>query len=145
MNYSRAIFLISDDVRVIECTYEAEENAPRTAFKSLDASIKEGDYVVVPTKSRHQMTVCKVAATDAEPDLESSKDIDWIVGVVSRANFEEITRQENEAIDRIRAAERRRKKKELRATMLADAEEEIKALPIATAQIAATASEAEDK
>ena len=134
MNYSRAIFLISDDVRAVECTYEAEDDAPRTMFKTLDQGISVDDFVVVPTGTRHKMTVCKVVAVDVEPDLESGSDIDWVVGVVNRADFESIKSQEGEAIARIKAAERRRKKKELRETMLADAEEDIKALPIYTAR-----------
>lgn len=134
MNYSRAIFLISDDVRAVECTYEAGDDAPRTMFKTLNPTIAVDDFVVVPTNTRHRMTVCRVVAVDLEPDLESSSDIDWIVGVVNRADFEQITRQEAEAINHIKAAERRRKKRELRQTMLADAEDDIKALPIYTAR-----------
>ena len=133
MNYSRAIFLISDNARAVMCTYEAEETAPQTMFKTLDADIKVDDFVVVPTSTRHKMTVCKVVAVDVEPDLESGNSIDWIVGVVNRADFEAIKAQEDEAIERMKAAERRRKKAELRETLLKDAEQELKALPIYTA------------
>ena len=132
MNYSRAIFLISDDVRAVNVTYEDEDDAPRTMFKTLNQDIKVDDYVVVPTNTRHKMTVCKVVDVDVEPDLESSSELKWVVGVVDRANFEEITRQENDAIDKIKSAEKRRKREELRKALLADAEDEIKALPIYT-------------
>lgn len=134
MNYSRAIFLISDEVRAVEVTYEAHEGAPRTMFKTLDQDIKVDDFVVVPTDSRHNMTVCKVAAVDGEPDLESEKDMKWIIGVVNRSDFEIISSQEGDAITKIKAAERRRKSEELRKTMLAGAEEELKALPIYSAK-----------
>ncbi len=133
MNYSRAIFLISDNARAVMCTYEADDDAPQTMFKTLDPDIKVDDFVVVPTNTRHKMTVCKVMAVDVEPDLESSANIDWIVGVISRADFEAIKSQEDEAIERIKAAERRRKKAELRETLLKDAEQDLKALPIYTA------------
>lgn len=133
MNYSRAIFLISDDVRAVVCTYEAGDDAPRTVFKTLDQSIKVDDFVVVPSGTRHKMTICKVVEVDVEPDLEGAGDIGWVVGVVSRADFEAITAQEDEAIERIKAAERRRKKAELRETLLKDAEQDLKALPIYTA------------
>ena len=133
MNYTRAIFLISDDVRAVNVTYEADEDAPRTMFKTLNADIKKDDFVVVPTGTRHKMTVCKVVAVDVEPDLEDETDMNWIIGVVNRADFEAISAQEGDAISKIKAAERRRKRKELRETLLADAEDEIKALPIYTA------------
>lgn len=130
MNYSRAIFLISDDVRAVLVTYEKDDDAPRTMYKTFDHSIKVDDYVVVPTSTRHGMTVCKVVCVDIEPDLEEDKDVDWIIGTVDRANFEDITRQEDDAIRKIKSAEKRRKRAELRESLLADAEEDLKALPI---------------
>ena len=134
MNYSRAIFLISDEVRAVNVTYEDDDDAPRTMFKTLNPDIKADDFVVVPTETRHRMTVCKVVETDVEPDLEGASDLKWIIGIVSRADFEDISRQENEAITKIKAAERRRKRDELRKSLLADAEEEVKALPIYSAK-----------
>lgn len=132
MNYTRAIFLISDDVRAVDVTYEPDDNAPRTTYKTFDRNIRVDDYVVVPTNTRHKMTVCKVVAVDVDPDLESAAEMNWIIGVVDRADFEDITRQENEAVDKIKAAEKRRKREELRKSLLADmADDEIKALPIA--------------
>ena len=138
MNYTRAIFLISDDVRAIDCAYEADtpnREAERTTFKSLDAKIKVDDYVLVPTDTRHKMTVCQVKAVDVEADVEATADILWIIGVVDRANFEEITRQEGEAIATIKSAEKRRRRDELRKSLLVDAEaaDAVKLLPIATA------------
>lgn len=134
MNYSRAIFLISDEVRAVNVTYEDHENAERSMFKTLDPDIKTDDFVVVPTDTRHKMTVCKVTEIDVEPDLEAGSDLKWIIGVVNRADFEDISRQENEAITKIKAAERRRKRDELRTSLLADAEDEVKALPIYSAK-----------
>ena len=131
MNYSKAIFLISDTIRAVECTYEAGDDAPRSTFKTLDPNIEVGQYVVVPTETRHWMTVCRVMAVDTEPDLEGGEEIKWIIGTVDRADFEALKRQEDEAVARIKSAEKRRKRDELRKTMLADmSEDEIKALPI---------------
>lgn len=133
MNYSTAIFLISDSVRAVEATYEADTEkttAPRTVFKTLNSDIKVGDYVVVPTNTRHNMTVCKVAAVDIEIDLETTEEIAWIIGTVDRADFEDLKRQEDEAIAKIKSAEKRRKREQLRRDLLADAEDDLKALPI---------------
>lgn len=130
MNYTRAIFLISDDVRAVNVTYEAHEGAAKTMYKTFDPDVKVDDYVTIPTDSRHKMTVCKVVEVDVEPDLESPVDMNWIIGVVDRANFEDIEKQENDAIQKIRVAERKRKRRELRETMIADFDDEIKKLPI---------------
>lgn len=138
MNYSKAIFLISDDVRAVNVTYEKDEPdrpATRTMFKTLNPKIKVDDYVVVPTDTRHHMTVCKVAEVDVEVDLETGNDMEWIVGVVNRANFQKIKSQEGDAISRIKSAEKRRKREELRQALLDDVgEEEVKALPIYSAK-----------
>ena len=148
MNYSRAIFLISDEVRALNVTYEPDVppvnnnrdgiKADRVLYKTLDPSIKKGDYVVVPTDTRHKMTVCQVDdEVDVDDvDLESSEEIKWIIGVVNRANFEDIKAQEGDAIAKIKKAEKRAKRAELRKKLLIDAkaEDEIKALPIYTSK-----------
>lgn len=134
MNYTRAIFLISDDVRAVNVTYEPHEGATKTMYKTFDPNIKVDDFVVTPTDTRHEMTVCKVVEVDVEPDLESSADMKWIIGVVDRVNFESISKQESEAVDKIKVAERKRKRKELRDTMMADFDDEIKKLPIYTVE-----------
>jgi len=138
MNYSRAIFLISDEVRAVDVTYETDSNgtpAPRTTFKTFDTKIKVDSYVVVPTNTRHHMTICKVVAVDVEPDLEATTDMEWIVGVVNPANFNKIKSQEGEAIAKIKSAEKRRLRNELREKLLDDVGEvEIKALPIYSAK-----------
>ncbi len=138
MNYSKAVFLISDDVRAVLVTYEKDEPdrpAPRTMYKTFDTKIKVDDYVVVPTNTRHHMTVCKVVKVDVEVDLESSEDLDWIIGVVNRADFEKIKSQEGDAIARIKSAEKRKKREELRKALLDDVgEKEIMALPIYTSK-----------
>jgi hypothetical protein len=134
MNYSTAVFLINDKVRAIACTYESAENSPRTIFKTFDQSIKKDDYVIVPTDTRHKMTVCKVVDDAAEPDLESQSKMDWIIGVVDRSDYERVNGQEQAAVDAMKSAEKNRKREELRKSLLADSEGAIKALPISHVQ-----------
>ena len=129
MNYSQAIFLISDEARAVLVTYERGEHAEKTLFKTLDPDIKVDDFVVVQTGTRHHMTVCKVVETDVEVDFDSAEEIKWIIGTVHTADFDALVAQENEAIARIKSAEKRKKKNELREALLADAEE-LKSLPI---------------
>ena len=136
MNYSLGIFLISDAVRAIMATYEmdsANSQADRTMFKTLDQSIKVGDYVVVETDTRHHMTVCKIIETDdVEPDFNSTKEVKWIIGTVARADFDALKVEEADAIARIKSAEKRKKRDELRKDLIADANGGLKASPIYT-------------
>jgi hypothetical protein len=132
MNYSTAVFLINSNVRAIVCTYEAGDTAPRTTFKSLDPDIKKDDLVIVPTDTRHKMTVVKVVETDVEVDFDSPATMLWIVGKVDGANYQQVLSQEAQAIDTIKSAEKNRKRDELRKSILADQADNIKALPIST-------------
>lgn len=130
MNNSTAIFLINDKVRAVGVTYEAADTSPITIFKTMDPSIKEDDYVVVPTDTRHKMTVCKVKHVDVEIDLDSSVQIGWVVGKVDRVNVEKIEAMEADFIRQVHAAEKNRKREELRSSLLAAAGDNIKSLPI---------------
>jgi hypothetical protein len=130
MNYSTAVFLINSNVRAVMCTYEAEDNAKRTAFKTLDNKIREGDFVIVPTDTRHKMTICKVVETDVDVDFDSPHNMQWIVGSVEQSTYQKVLAQEAEAIATIKSAEKTKKRNELRAAMLADSNDALKALPI---------------
>lgn len=129
MNYSTAIFLISDRARCVKVNYEPDAK-DFYAFKTFDPDIAVDDLVVVPTNTRHGMTVCRVAEVDIEPDFNAHYEMKWLVGRVDRASYDEIIGQEAEAVAKMRRAEKRRKRKQLRADMIADSEAELKALPI---------------
>jgi len=130
MNYSTAVFLINKNVRAVQVTYEATENASRETFKTLDKSIKVDDFVVVPTDTRHKMTVCKVVAVDVDVNFDSSAPMAWIIGVVDRGPWQVVMSQEGDAIAAIRAAEVNKKRDDLRKALLADHADQLKALPI---------------
>ena len=132
MNYSTAIFLINDRTRALACTYEAGESASRTIFKTLDQTLKIDDYVVVPTDTRHKMTIVKVVAeVDSLDVVDSSQQFAWIVGKVERADYEALLAAEQDAIKTIQKAEKRRKMDDLRKTVMADQEAELANLSIA--------------
>ena|ERR1035437_9731415 len=149
MNLSTAVFLINDNARAIMVTYEVDADnrkAPRTMFKTFDKSIKVDDYVVVPTDTRHNLTVCKVVAVDVDIDFDSPVQVAWIVGRVDVADVTQIKRQEDAAIEAIKAAEKLRKKKELQASMgalLAEGGGDIKLLSLAGSEDAATKAHTE--
>jgi len=122
---SRTVFLLPGDQepRCVLATYLASEDAPTTEFKTFDQSLTEGDYVVIPTEDRHKMTVVKITATTGadgkpiEPDLESPKKIDWIVGRVDRSAFEGVTAKEDHFLEVYRLAQKAQRKAEMQKTM----------------------------
>lgn len=124
MNYSTALFLVRSDVRAVAVSYEVDAEGkgkrPFVTFKTMDPSIAVGQYVVIPTGTRHDMTVVRVEEVDVEVDLDSTVQINWIVGPVDVAPYEAIISAENEAIAAIKSAETRRKKEELAAKLVAD-------------------------
>ena len=133
MNYSTAVFLINAEVRAILGTYEVDDEnkkAPRTLFKTLDKTVRVGDFVIVPTETRHKMTVCKVVETDVDVDFDSVACINWLIGKIDRALYELTLSQEADAIAVIKSAEKTKKRNELRDAMLADSSEALRALPI---------------
>jgi hypothetical protein len=135
MNYSTAIFLINPKVRAILAIYEPDtesRKAPRTMFKTFDQTISAGDFILVPTDTRHKMTVNKVVEVDVEPDLESGAHMHWVVSTIDRAMYEEVLGQEARAIDLMKAAEKTHAREELRKKMLAHVDEtQLAALQIA--------------
>lgn len=130
MNYSTAVFLINKHARAVLATYEAEDNAKRTMFKTLDPDLKVGDYVIVPTDTRHKMTVVKIVEADVDVDFDSQTQVQWVMGDFDRTAFEQTLAQEQQAITAIKSAEMRKKRDDLRAAILADHVADLKALPI---------------
>ena len=128
MNYSTAVFLINDKVRAIACTYE--KDGPATIFKTLNSEIQVGDLVIVPTSTRHMMTVCEVAEVDVDVDYDSPTQMSWVIDVVDTSDFDLVLGQEAQAIEAVKSAEKRRRKDALRAAVFKDQEETMKALAI---------------
>ena len=131
MNYTTAVFLINKYVRAVGCTYEAEATAEKTVFKTLDDTIAVDDYVIVPTTTRHKMTVCKVVEVDIDIDFDSAKPCQWIIGKIDDTRYKETLVQEDTAIKAIKSAELRKKRDDLRENMFADHTATLKALPLA--------------
>lgn len=133
MNYSTAVFLINDAARAIYATYESDPNAKRELFKTFDKSIGVDDLIIVPTDTRHKMTVCKVVEVDVDFDMEQPAPVKWVIDKVSLANFHKTLDQEAVAIEAIKSAELRKKREELRVALFADQSAKLKELDIAKA------------
>lgn len=131
-NYSTSIFLINDDVTAVKASYDPDDkNEQPKTFKTFNKDIKVDDYLIVPTDSRHEMTVVKVVDVEVEPDFDSHRHVHWVIGVIDRSNYEETIAKENEAIAAIKKAEKRQQRDKLREAMLANHADEIKQLEIA--------------
>ena len=135
MNYSTAVMLINENIRAISTTYQPDENgyrAPRTIYKTLDPSIKPGDYVVIPTDTRHKMTVVQVDECDVDIDFEDNKEVSWIIGIINRNEHEKTLSEEKNWIELVKKSQVRKKRMELKENMLGFIDEEgLGGLPIA--------------
>lgn len=138
-NYSTAIMLFNKNIKVVKVSYDPLPSSPvvapppypfpapkvayheksLTAYKTLDASLKVGDYVIVPTNSRHNMTVCKVEEIDVVVDLESNTKIGWLVGKVDRQDYDKSIQVEEEWINVMKASAVKKKHDELKESMMA--------------------------
>lgn len=132
MNYSTAILLTDDNVRAITATYEEHSGAAKTMFKTLDASIKVGDYIVVPTTTRHKMTVVKVAEVDVEIDYDDPTIVEWVVDKVDKATYDAVVAQEQAKMGTIKQIVANKKREQLKAVLFADSADKLKALPAMT-------------
>lgn len=127
MNYSTAIFLVNANVRAVLTSYETPDpvtNKPTgklTMYKTTDRTVKPGDMVLVPTTTRHKMTVVRVEEVDVEVDLESGVQVDWLIGhAPNRDAYNALVTTEADGIAQIKSAEKKAKQDELRAKLLAD-------------------------
>lgn len=130
MNYTTAIFLINTNARAMLCNYEPDAPDKKVMFKTLDQSLAVDDLVVVPTKTRHGMTVSKIIAADVDIDFDSMIPVDWIICKVEMTDHVLIVRREDDAIKVIRSAEQMKKRADLAANLLAASNAALKALPI---------------
>lgn len=143
-NKSLAVFLINKDVRAIRASYEADApNAPAatTMFKTMDRDLKVGDFIIVPTNTRHLMTVCWVKEVDVEVNFESTQHVDWVIGTIDKTGYKQVLLMEGRFLDAIAKGEKRQQQEKLRETLMSAVDlEEVKALPIYTDTAAPTES-----
>lgn len=131
MNLSQAVFLINDNVKAIKAIYD--DGKAEETFKTLDASLKKDDLILVQTTTRHGMTVVKVTEVDVAIDFDSPTVLRWAVGKVNREKLDQLLSQEAAAVEVVRNAEVNQKKKAMRSLIFADHADEIAKLPLATA------------
>jgi hypothetical protein len=151
MNYSTMICLLSDEVRGIAVTYSKplSNSAVDTpdklyTFKSMDDTLKRGDMVVVPTQKDSGYTVVYVWDTDAEIDVESSIQYNWVAGRFDATQYNELLANEQHAISKVKRAEKLHRRKEISDRVFASVdEEELKAISFGSTPSKLTADTAD--
>ena len=76
------------------------------------------------------MTVVKVTEVDYDFDFDIQKDVKWIVSKVDGEAYQAILDQEKVAISRIKKAELRKKREDLRDALYGDYADELETLQI---------------
>lgn len=128
MNKSTLVFLINDDVRAIRGEYEP--SGTPEVFKTFDPTIRKDDLIVVESGTRHNMTVVKVVDVDVDVDLDSTHQMKWAVARIDEAAHRDTLEQEQAAILAVQSAEKKRKRAELRKSLIDGFEHEIETLKL---------------
>lgn len=122
MNYSTAVMLFNQEIRAVKVSYDPSDlvaGKPRSQiFKTLDPDLKIGDFVTVPTDTRHKMTVGKIEEVDAEVDFDDLTEVKWIVSRVPVSEYEGILKDEQQWIAEMKKAQNRKKKEDIKKSMV---------------------------
>lgn len=120
MNYSTAILVMNPDTRCVKVIYEPDteqHKQTREMFKTFDKTLKVDDFVVVPTNTRFNLTVCKIVDVDSDDWMDASKEMGWVVGRVDMADANKVKAWEAKAIEELKDSEKRKRRRELQASM----------------------------
>ena len=120
MNYSTAILVMNPDVRCVKVIYEPDTEhtkQTREMFKTFDKTLKVDTFVVVPTGTRFNLTVCKIAEVDVDDWMDTNKELGWVVGRVDMADANKVKAWEATAIEGLKDAEKRKRRREMQASM----------------------------
>lgn len=120
MNYSTAVLVMNQDARCVKTIYEPDTQSikqTREMFKTFDKSLKVGDFVVVPTDTRFNLTVCQIVEVDTDDWMDVNKEIGWVVGRVDMADSDKVKAWEASAVESLKDAEKRKRRRELQASM----------------------------
>jgi len=135
MHRDRYIFLVNENARAIACLYDPNNceshHNNKVVFKTLDPTIKKDDLVIIPTSTRAGFTVVKVHEADVDLDVKSDQPLSWIAAKFDKPGFDSLLAQEAEAMAKIRSAELRKQRAELRENLMGVAADEIGTLAIA--------------
>jgi len=116
MNLSSAVMLVEKTIRPVRVEYDpdiAKNNAYNRLYKTLDATIKVGDLVIVQTSTRHGFTIAKVTEVDFAVDFNAAEQWGWIGGKFDKPAFDTILETEKQIIGRVAKAQENKMRAEL--------------------------------
>lgn len=137
MNYSSAVMIINHEIRAIRTSYEPSANgqAPlTTVFKTLDKTVKKGDYVVVPTDTRWGYTVNRVEEVDVDVDFDSTVQLKWVLNKVDIDGNKKTVSEEGKWVLALQESEKRKRREELRKQLIETHGDEVNKLMITSTQ-----------
>lgn len=121
-NYSLAVFIVDPQrARAMVVSYDKlfdykqgkEIPAEKKTFKTLDAAIKKGDYVIVPTDTRWGFTVGRVEEENVRVNFGSAEVMRWIVGKVDKDGYDKLVEEEKNLTEVVAQAEEMAARNEL--------------------------------
>lgn len=138
MNYSSAVMIINHEVRAIRTSYEPAANSQNqpltTVFKTLDKTIKKGDYVVVPTETRWGYTVNRVEEVDVDVNFDSPDQLKWVLNKVDVDGNKKTVAEEGKWVLALQESEKRKRREELRKQLIETHGDEVNKLMITATQ-----------
>ena len=133
MNYSSAVMIINHEIRAIRTSYEPGKDGHVTStsvFKTLDKTVKVGDYVVVPTETRWGYTVNRVEAVDVDVDFDSDVQLKWVLNKVDIDGNKKTVSEEGKWFTALQESEKRKRREELRKQLIETHGDEVNKLMI---------------
>ncbi len=137
MNYSSAVMIINHDIRAIRTSYEPGSNGKEPStfiFKTIDPTIKRGDFVVVPTDTRWGFTVNRVEAVDVDVDFDSDVILKWILSKVDVDGNRQTVAEEEKWVMALQQSEKLKRREALAKQLVETHGDQVKSLMITAGQ-----------
>lgn len=128
MNKSTVLFLVNDSLKAVEVAYDESGQNKKTIKKTFRDDLKVGDYVLAETNTRWNAAVCKITRINVQIDFESAEPVGWVFATVDMNQLDSLRKLEEEALLIIEEADRRKRKAEMRKTVMENCGNELAAL-----------------
>ena len=129
MNSSTAVFLFSEEVRTVSCTFAINQPGTKVyTYKTLLQGLQVDDLVVVEcqgTSTQHGFAVVKVVAMDPVIDMmDTTINYKWVMSKVDTSAHADLLKREQALAAAMQEAHRRKAREEVRAQLIAELGEE---------------------
>lgn len=112
VNRSTTVFLVDNTVKAFTAIYE--DGHKTEYFKTFMSDVKKDDLMVVESGTRHGYTVVKVVDPSAVVDIKDTQvQVKWAIARLDLTEHKEILKQEADAVEKVKAAEFNKMRKDL--------------------------------